>query len=58
MQLGVAVGVGVLMGAVCYLGGREVASMGCGLAGFMGSLAMDAVDRFRRMYSSVVERLA
>jgi hypothetical protein len=58
LQLGVAVGVGMLVGAVCYLGGREIASLGCGLAGFLGSLATDAVDRVRRMYSSVLERLA
>jgi hypothetical protein len=54
----VAVGVGVLVGVVCYVGGREIASLGCGLAGFMGSLATDAVDRVRRMYWSLVERLA
>jgi hypothetical protein len=58
LQLLVAVGIGVLVGAVCYMGGREIASFGCGLAGFVGSLATDAVDRVRRMYSSVVERLA
>jgi hypothetical protein len=58
LQLGVAVGVGLLVGVVCYLGGREIASLGCGLAGFVGSLATDAVDRVRRMYSSVLERLA
>jgi hypothetical protein len=58
LQLGVAAGVGVLAGVVCYMGGREIASLGCGLAGFMGSLATDAVDRVRRMYSSVLERLA
>jgi hypothetical protein len=58
LQLGVAVGIGVLVGVVCYLGGREIASLGCGLAGFVGSLATDAVDRVRRMYSSVLERLA
>jgi hypothetical protein len=58
LQLGVAVGVGMLVGAVCYVGGREIASFGCGLAGFIGSLTTDAVDRVRRMYGSVVERLA
>jgi hypothetical protein len=57
-QLGMAVSIGILVGVVCYLGGREIASLGCGLAGFVGSLATDAVDRVRRMYSSVVERLA
>jgi hypothetical protein len=28
---------------------REVASLGCGLAGFVGSLASGAVNRLRRM---------
>src|SRR5262245_17511645 len=37
-QLVVAVGVGVLVGVVCYFAGREIASIGCGLAGFVGSL--------------------
>jgi hypothetical protein len=58
VQLLVAVGIGLLVGVACYMGGREIASFGCGLAGFVGSLATDAVDRVRRMYSSVVERLA
>jgi hypothetical protein len=58
LQLGVAVGMGLLVGAVCYVAGREIASLGCGLAGFVGSLATDAVDRIRRMYLSLVERLA
>jgi hypothetical protein len=48
LQLLVAVGVGVLVSVVCYAGGREIASLGCGLAGFIGSLATDAVDRVRR----------
>jgi hypothetical protein len=48
-QVLVALGVGVLVGVVCYLGGREVASIGCGLAGFVGSLATGAVNRLRRM---------
>jgi hypothetical protein len=58
LQLTMALGVGVLVTVVCYLGGREIASLGCGVAGFMGSLATDAVNRVRRMYSSVMERLA
>jgi hypothetical protein len=58
VQLLVAVGIGVLVGVVCYLGGREIASLGCGLAGFLGSLATNAVDRVGRMYSSLLERLA
>jgi hypothetical protein len=48
-QLLVALGIGVLVGAVCYFAGREVASLGCGLAGFVGSLASDAMTRLRRM---------
>jgi hypothetical protein len=48
-QLLVAVGIGVLVGAVCYFAGREVASVGCGLAGFVGSLASGTVNRLRQM---------
>jgi hypothetical protein len=48
-QLLVAVGIGVLVGVVCYFAGREVASLGCGLAGFVGSMASDAVTRLRRV---------
>jgi hypothetical protein len=48
-QLLVAAGVGVLVGAVCYFAGREVASLGCGLAGFVGSLASGVVSRVQRM---------
>jgi hypothetical protein len=48
-QLVVAVGVGVLVGVVCYFAGREIASIGCGLSGFLGSLATGAVNRLRRM---------
>jgi hypothetical protein len=47
-QVLVALGVGVLVGVVFYLGGREVASIGCGLAGFAASLATGAVNRLRR----------
>jgi hypothetical protein len=53
-QVLVAVGVGVLVGVVFYLGGREVASIGCGLAGFTGSLATAAVNRLRRMLPFLV----
>jgi hypothetical protein len=53
-QLLVALGVGVLVGVVCYLSGREVASIGCGLAGFVGSLATGAVNRLRRMLPFLV----
>src|SRR5215467_3201287 len=48
-QLVVAIGVGVLVGVVCYFAGREIASIGCGLAGFLGSLITGAVNRLRRM---------
>jgi hypothetical protein len=48
-QLVVAVGVGMLVGVVCYFAGREIASIGCGLAGFLGSLASGVVNRLRRM---------
>jgi hypothetical protein len=48
-QLLVALGIGVLVGAVCYFAGREVASLGCGLAGFVGSLASDAMTRLRQI---------
>jgi hypothetical protein len=44
----VAVGIGLLVGGVCYLGGREVASFGCGLAGFVASLASRAWSRLRQ----------
>jgi hypothetical protein len=47
-QVAVAAGIGVLVGVVSYVGGREVASAGCGLAGFVGTLAKDAVARVRR----------
>jgi hypothetical protein len=53
-QVLVALSVGVLVGVVCYLGGREVASVGCGLAGFAGSLATGAVNRLRRMLPFLV----
>jgi hypothetical protein len=48
-QLIVAVGVGVLVGVICYFAGREIASIGCGLAGFLGSLVTGATNRLRRM---------
>src|SRR5262249_51372944 len=48
-QFVVAVGVGVLVGVVCYFAGREIASIGCGLAGFLGSLANGVMNRVRRM---------
>jgi hypothetical protein len=48
-QLLVAAGIGVLVGAVCYFAGREVASVGCGLTGFVGSLASGSVSRLRQI---------
>jgi hypothetical protein len=53
-QLVVAAGVGVLVGAVCYLGGREIASIGCGVAGFVGSLAGNALSRLRQLLPFLV----
>jgi hypothetical protein len=44
----VALGIGLLVGGVCYLGGREIASVGCGLAGFAASLASRAWSRLRQ----------
>jgi hypothetical protein len=48
-QLLVAAGIGVLVGVVCYFAGREVASVGCGLAGFVGTLASGAMTRLRQI---------
>jgi hypothetical protein len=53
-QLLVALAVGLLVGVVFYLGGREVASVGCGLAGFAVSLATNAVNRLRRILPFLV----
>jgi hypothetical protein len=53
-QLLVALLVGALVGVVFYLGGREIASVGCGLAGFAGSLAAGAVNRLRRVLPVLV----
>jgi hypothetical protein len=43
------VGIGVLVGALCYFAGREIASLGCGLAGFVGTLASGVVNRLRQI---------
>jgi hypothetical protein len=48
-QVAIALGVGILVGVVCYLGGREIASVGCGLAGFVASLATRAWHRLRQL---------
>jgi hypothetical protein len=53
-QLLVALAVGVLVGVACYVGGREIASVGCGLAGFVCSLATGAVNRLRRVLPFLV----
>jgi len=53
-QLLVALLVGALLGVACYLGGREIASLGCALAGFAGSLVTIAVSRLRKMLPSLV----
>ena len=48
-QLLVALAVGVLVGVVCYLAGREVASVVCALAAFVSSLAAEVVSRLRKL---------
>ena len=48
-QLLVALAVGVLVGVVCYVAGREVASAVCGLAAFAGSLAAEVGSRLREL---------
>jgi hypothetical protein len=53
-QLLVALVVGVLVGVAFYVSGREVASVGCGLAGFVVSLATAAVSRLRQMFPFLV----
>ena len=47
-QLLVAVLVGVLVGVAFYVSGREIASVGCGLAGFVASLVANAVSRLKK----------
>ena len=46
--------VGVLVGVVCYLAGREVASVVCGLAAFVGSLAAEVGSRLRELLPLLV----
>ena len=53
-QLLVALAVGVLVGVVCYVAGREVASVVCGLAAFVGSLAAEVVSRLRELLPLLV----
>jgi len=45
VHLATSLAVGAVIGLACWLGGREVASVGCGLSGFAGSLATRAVQR-------------
>jgi hypothetical protein len=47
-QILVALVVGALVGVAFYVGGREIASVGCGLAGFVASLLTSAVSRLKR----------
>jgi hypothetical protein len=44
----------VLVGVVCYLAGREVASVVCGLAAFVGSLAAEVGSRLRELLPLLV----
>ena len=53
-QLLVALAVGVLVGVVCYVAGREVASVVCGLAASVGSLAAGVVSRLRELLPLLV----
>jgi hypothetical protein len=53
-QVVVALTVGVLVGVVFYLGGREIASVGCGLAGFAGSLLAHGVGRLKKVLPLVL----
>jgi hypothetical protein len=53
-QFLVALAVGVLVGVAFYVGGREIASVGCGLAGFLVSVPSGAVNRLRRVLPFMV----
>jgi hypothetical protein len=53
-QLLVALAVGVLVGVVCSVAGRQVASVVCGLAAFAGSLAAEVVSRLRKLLPLLV----
>jgi len=48
-QVLAALVVGALVGVSCYVGGREIASLGCALAGFAGSLLASAARRLRKV---------
>ena len=45
VHLAASLAVGAVIGLACWLGGREVASVGCGLSGFAGSLATRGMQR-------------
>ncbi|MBX9680367.1 MAG: hypothetical protein K2X38_16535 [Gemmataceae bacterium] len=46
LQLATSLAVGAVIGLACWLlGGREIASVGCGLSGFAGSLATRGMQR-------------
>jgi hypothetical protein len=51
----IALGVGLLLGMACYLAGPLVSSTVSGLAGFVGTLAVDLFSRFRRMLGVIQE---
>ena len=53
-QLLVALAVGVLVGVVCYVAGREVASVVCALAACVGSLAAAVGSRLRKLLPLLV----
>jgi hypothetical protein len=53
-QLLVALAVGLLVGVVCYVAGREVASVVCGLAASVGSLAAEVGSRLRKLLPLLV----
>jgi hypothetical protein len=53
-QLLVGLAVGVLVGVLCYFASREIASVVCGLAAFVGSLAAEVVSRLRKLLPLLV----
>jgi hypothetical protein len=49
-QLATSLAIGCVIGLACWLGGREVASVGCGLSGFAGTLATRVLPRRQSDY--------
>ncbi|MFO0867048.1 MAG: hypothetical protein U0744_20805 [Gemmataceae bacterium] len=49
-QIATSLAIGCVIGLACWLGGREAASVGCGLSGFAGTLATRAVQRRQSDY--------